>query len=323
MHTKSVSRLVLAAGLALAVVSTLQAEELRWKFKQGETLDYVLQRGVEGQLSLSGAEIRFTMNMIFDTSWKPVSVAADGTADVGVTIDRIQINMASPLFGKMDYDSNSSEEPQGPVWAQLKPAMTGMLGGTFKLTISALGAVSDIELPKKLADALAEQRIGANRRQGFGIGGGGFDEKGIKEMLIKSVLPLPETAGKDVTWTQEFENKIRRMGTQVAETTFSLAGTEEQDGKLLTKIQAVTELFFEPEENPRADLEIMEQEASATYYFDPRAGHMVKADGMQKAQMEISGDQELTQSITETMSMRLGKSPDKPAAEKTDAPQEK
>jgi len=166
-------------------------------------------------------------------------------------------------------------------------------------------------------------QVGASRRQGFGIGGGGFDEKGIKEMLVKSVLPLPETAGKDVTWTQSFENKIPRIGTQVAETTFSLAGTEKQDGKLLAKIQAVTELFFEPEENPRADLEIMEQEATATFYFDPRAGHMVKADGMQKAQMEISGDQELTQSITESMSMRLGKSPDKPAAEKTDAPQEK
>ena len=318
MYTKLVSRSVLVAGLALAVVSTLQAEELRWKFKQGETLDYILQRGVEGQINLSGAEIKFTMNMIFDTSWKPSSVASDGTADVGVTIDRIQINMSSPLFGNMAYDSKNSEEPEGPVWAQMKPAMTGMLGGTFKLKISPLGAVSDIELPKKLADALAEQEIGGNRRQGFGIGGGGFDEKGIKEMLVKSVLPLPETAEGDATWMQSFENKIPRIGTQFAETTFSVAGTQKQDGKLLAKIQAVTELFFEPEENPRADLEIMEQEASATYYFDPEAGHMVKADGVQKAQMEISGDQELTQSITETMSMRLGKSPDQPATE-TDA----
>jgi hypothetical protein len=189
--------------------------------------------------------------------------------------------------------------------------MTAMLGETFKAKISPLGAVSDIELPKKLTDALAKQEIGENRRQGFGIGQSGFDEKGIKELLVRSVLPLPESAGE--SWTQSFENKVPMLGTQIAETTFSVAGSETVDGKELAKIDAKTELIFEPEENPRADLEIMEQESSATFYFDPAAGHMVKAAGTQKAQMEVSGPQELTQQITETMSMRLGKSPDKPA----------
>lgn len=315
MHAKSVCRLILAAGLALSVVSSLAAEELRWKFKEGESLDYILQRGVEGQLTLSGAEIKFTMNMIFDTTWKPESVASDGTTSMGLTVNRIQINMASPLFGKMAYDSNNPKEPEGPVWQQMKPAMTGMLGETFTAKITPLGAVSDIKLPKKLADALAAQEIGESRRQGFGIGGGGFDEKGIKELLTKSVLPLPEKADKDTTWMQTFENKIPMIGTQFTETTFSVAGMEKQDGKDLAKIQAATELFFEPDENPRADLEIMEQEASATFYFDPQAGHMVKADGTQNVEMELSGPQELTQKISEKMSMRLGKSPEGPAAE--------
>jgi Family of unknown function (DUF6263) len=319
MHAKVVFRTVFAAALALVLVSTLRAEELRWKFKQGEALQYVLQRSVEGKLTLSGAEIVFKLNMIFDTTWKPESVADDGVADVGLSVDRIQISMNSPLFGRMDYDSAGAKEPEGPVWAQMKPVMTGMLGQTFKAKISPLGSVTDITLPEKLAKALAAQKIGENRRQGFGIGGGGFDEKGIKELLVKSVLPLPETSGKDVTWTQSFDTKIPMIGTQTAETTFSVAGMEKQDGKLLAKISAVTELFFEPIENPRADLEIMSQEAGATYYFDPEAGHMVKADGVQQANMEVSGPQELTQDLKETMSMRLGKSPEKPAAEEENA----
>ncbi|MEX0675938.1 MAG: DUF6263 family protein [Pirellulales bacterium] len=319
MHTKSVMRSAVAAGLALLVVSTLRADELRWKFKQGETLNYVLERGIEGKLTLSGAEIQFTMQMIFDTSWKPAAVAGDGTANMDLTVDRIQVNMNSPLFGRMAYDSKSSKEPEGPVWAQMKPVMGGMLGETFKAKISPLGQMSDIELPKKLSDALASQQVGENRRQGFGIGSSGFDEKGIKELLVKSVLVLPEA--KDATWTQSFENKIPMIGTQISETTFSVAGTEKLDGKDLAKISAETELAFEPIENPRADLEIMSQEASATYYFDPQAGHMVKANGVQKAEMEVSGPQEVTQNITETMSMHLGKSPDKPAAE--DAPDKK
>jgi hypothetical protein len=258
--------------------------------------------------------------MIFDTTWKPAAVADDGTASVELTVDRIQVNMNSPLFGRMAYDSKSTEKPQGPVWTQMEPVMTGMLGETFKAKISPLGAVSDIELPKKLADALAKQEIGENRRQGFGIGQSGLDEKGIKEMLVRSVLPLPEAAG--ASWKQSFENKIPMLGTQTSETTFSVAGTEKVDGDELTKIDAKTELIFEPVENPRADLEIMAQESSATYYFDPAAGHMVKATGTQKAEMEVSGPQELTQKITETMSMRLGKSPDKPAETKDAAKQD-
>lgn len=316
MHTRTVVRSALAAAVALAVVATLRAEELRWKFKQGEALNYVLQRGVEGKLTLSGANIEFTMGMTFDTTWLAKSVAGDGTTDLELTVDRIQVSMNSPLFGKLDYDSRSAEEPKSPVWQQMGPALTAMLGETFTAKVSPLGQVSGIELPKKLADALAKQEIGENRRQGFGIGSSGFDEKGIKELLVKSVLPLPETSGKDVTWMQKFETPIPMIGTQFSETTFSLAGTENQDGKDLAKITAATELIFEPIENPRADLEIMEQEGSATFYFDPQAGHMVKASGSQKAEMEVSGPQDITQSITETMSMHLGKSPDKAPEEK-------
>ena len=116
-----------------------------------------------------------------------------------------------------------------------------------------------------------------------------------------------------VTWTQAFENVLPMLGTEFAETTFSLGGEESVDGKKLTKIDAKTELLFEPEENPRMEMEILEQEGSATAYFDNEAGHLVKSEGKQKAVKEISGQQEVSQDITETFKMYLGKSP---AAEK-------
>jgi hypothetical protein len=303
----------LAAALAALVCSAVGAQELRWKFKPDETLNYVLERGVEGKIVLSGAEIAFTMGMTFDTTWKTASVADDGTAAVELTVDRIQVNMSSPLFGNMVYDSKGGEEPKSPVWLQMKPVLTAMLGEAFKTKISPRGEVSDVVMPEKLAKSLADQKIGENRRQGFGIGGNPFGEKGIKELIAKSVLILPET--KDADWTQSFENALPGLGKQTAETKFSSAGMETKDGRALAKITSVTELMFEPEENPKAELEIMSQEASATYYFDPAAGHLVSADGTQQMGMEVSGPQEASQEIKETMKMHLGKSPDKPAAE--------
>jgi hypothetical protein len=317
MQFHAIVRWPLAAALAVVVASAARAEDLRWKFKPDQTLKYVLQRGVEGKIVLSGAEIAFTMGMTFDTSWKAESVAADGTANVLLAVDRIQVSMNSPLFGNMAYDSKGGQEPKSPVWQQMKGVMTGMLGEPFKVKISPLGEVSDVALPQKLAKSLADQEIGENRRQGFGIGGNPFGEKGIKELIARSVLILP--AGSDADWTQSFENAMPGLGMQIAETTFAAAGTESKDGRELAKVTAVTELFFEPEENPRAELEIVSQQASATYYFDPQAGHLVSADGVQQVGMEISGPQEASQEITETMSMRQGASPDQPAAADADA----
>jgi hypothetical protein len=302
-------RALFAAALLFVTFAQAQADELRWKFKAGETLEYVLARGVEGKINLSGSEIVFNLQMIFDTTWKPTSVAEDGAADVELTVDRIQISMDSPLFGRMAYDSKNPKEPEGPIWAQMKPTMTSMLGEAFKAKITPLGEVKDIALPEKLAAALKKQEIGENRRAGFGIGGNSFNEKGIKEMLTRSVLPLPETTGDDVTWTQSFENEIPMMGTQISETTFSVSGAEQKDGQELTKITAETEILFEPSEEPRADLEITDQAAAATYFFDAAAGRMTEASGMQELTMEITGPQEITQDVKETMSMTSGKSP--------------
>jgi len=309
MRTKFVHRVLFAAAILFASLCHAHADELRWKFKADETLEYVLSRGVEGKINLSGSDIAFNLQMIFDTTWKPTAVAEDGTADVELTVNRIQIAMDSPLFGRMAYDSTNPKEPEGPIWAQMKPTMTGMLGESFKAKITSLGEVKEIALPEKLAEALKKQEIGENRRQGFGIGGNSFNEKGIKELLTKSVLPLPETTGDDVTWTQSFENVMPQMGTQISETTFSVAGAEQKDGKELTKITAETEILFEPAEDPRADLEITEQSAGATYFFDTAAGRMTEASGTQELTMQITGPQEITQNVKETMTMTSGKSP--------------
>jgi hypothetical protein len=316
-----VLRLFAVAAAAVVLVATARAEsELRWKFKPGEKLNYVVERAAEGKINLTGSEFSFKMGMAFDTTWQVKSVADDGTADVEQTIDRVQINMSSPLAGTVAYDSKSTEKPPaGPVWSLLEPVVNGMLGQTFKVKISPLGKVSDIELPAKLTESFAKQKVGQNRQAGLGIGGNAFTERGVKELITRSVALLPDKPGKDATWSQTFENPMPFIGTQTTEIKFSLAGDESVDGKKLQKINAVTELMFEPAENPRAELEITAQEGSGTIYFDAEAGHMVKSNGTQSTAMEMSGPQELTQEISESSTIRLGTSPDKPAPPAKDA----
>src|SRR5262245_48672659 len=123
------------AILAVGFVASARGESpLRWKFKEGQSLDYVLERTAEGKVSLMGAEFAFKMGMAFDTTWKVKSVAADGSANVEQTVERIQISMSSPLAGDVAYDSKSGDKPDaGPVWTLLEPVVSGMLGETFKV----------------------------------------------------------------------------------------------------------------------------------------------------------------------------------------------
>jgi hypothetical protein len=109
------------------------------------------------------------------------------------------------------------------------------------------------------------------------------------------------------------------VGTQTTEVKFSLVGNEKIDGKDLVKIATATELTFEPADDARAELEITAQEGAGVYYFDAIQGVMINATGKQSSAMEMSGPQEITQEISETSSIRLGKSPDKAPAAATDA----
>ncbi len=298
-----------AAAIVLVGLSAVRAETpLRWKFKPGETLNYVLERSAEGKMKLGTSELGLKSGLTFDTTWKVASVDADGTANVEQTVDRIQVSMSSPLTGAVNYDSSVDAPGTGAVWTLLGPLVNGMLGQTFKMRISPLGAVSDIQLPEKLIANFAEQKVGQNRQTGMGIGANPFSEKGIKDLLTKTVLVLPEKADKDVTWTQSFANELPKLGTETSETTYSLAGDETLDGKKLVKISATTELMFEPVEVPLAELEITEQEAKADFYFDADLGRLIKSSGSERAVKELSGQQEVTQDITETVKMHLGKS---------------
>jgi hypothetical protein len=319
-RTCTIHRLALLAAWVAAASSAWAADApLRWKFKAGEQLDYVMQRDVEGKMNLMGADIAFKMGMTFDIAWKVQSVAADGTGQVDLIVDRVQINMASPLGGDLVFDSKAEGKLTGPAAAMMGPVLDGMLGQPIKAKISSLGEVSDIQLPEKLEEVFKKQQLSPNRQQGFGAGGSGFSERGIKELITKSVLPLPAENGKDVSWKQHFENPIMRAGTQMTDITYSLAGPATEEGKPVTKIAAETELTFEPSENPMADVEITSQEGKSTFYFDAAAGRMLKAEGVQNFIMEISGQREMTQDMKETMKMYLGKSPEPKPAEKKEA----
>ncbi len=312
---------VLSLALSLVTASAARAETtLKWKFKEGDVLNYVMETDSQQKMDVQGQVFEIGSKMTFDLTWKVKGVAADGAADMEQVVDRVQIKMTSP-FANLDYDSKNPKEPEGPIWEQMKPIITSMTGEPFSMKVSPAGKVTDIKLPAKMAKVFEDQKAaggGGGGRRGLGGLMGGFSENAVKEMIQKAVLPLPEKpVSGDAKWSQKFENVMPGAGTQKTDVTFSYSGSETQEGKSLEKITSKIQLTFEPAENPQADVEITKQDGSATIYFDGAAGRTIKATGKQTMIMEIAApNREMTREVSETNSIRQGKSPDKPKAEK-------
>lgn len=306
----------------LAVAADTRADEtLRWKFEKGEQLNYVLDRAISGTMNINGNDLQLGMSMAFDTTWNVGDVADDGSASIQLTVDRIQMNAKMPFPGAPDINIDSAQLPEAdnPIVAQMKPLLDGMLNQPFSMNVSPLGEVTNIEFPESLKKVFGggdDDDGDGGRRRGRRGGGGlpgmeAFSEQGIKQVIKQMVLPLPEDAlSPDFTWKQTFENEEEGAGIQTTETTFSYVGEADKDGKKLVKIAAETELFFDPAEEPTTEVELGDQEGKATILFDAQGGHLIESVGKQMMEkMIFSRRGEMTQKLTEEVSMRMGKSP--------------
>jgi hypothetical protein len=308
----------MATVCLLVATPGFAAEALRWKFKQGEEFPYALSQKAGILIDANGIEIDVMLKQIMDTAWTVKSVASDGTAEVSMKVSRIQLIMNTPFTGEVKFDSDKPEETPPPeLWDRLGKPIEAMVGGEFTMKISPRGEVTDLTLPAKLTETLAQARTGGGGGQMMMMGGSMFTEDTIRQTVAQAVLLFPETKGES-TWSREYENKMGPIGTQKIAVTYSVAGSEEQGGKKLEKIASKTEVTFEPASGGDldAEFEITEQEGAGAILFDAEAGKTVFSTNTQKITLE--GDfqgNEFVQEITMTLVMKAGSSSDLPADE--------
>ena len=130
--------------------ASVGAATLRWKFKPGETLRYSMEQKTVTTLKVPGQQLQTTLTQTIDLSWAVKDVAADGTADVSWTIDRMRTRIESAL-GAFAYDSKDEKVPEGPVAAALVPTLKALVGAQFPFKINPQGELSDVKVPEKVA----------------------------------------------------------------------------------------------------------------------------------------------------------------------------
>jgi len=295
--------LISAAVLMLLAGSAHAQTTLKYKFKEGDKLNYTMDQTQKQTINIMGMEIETTMTQNMEMSWN-VKTVKDGKAQMTQTIDRIRMKMDS-AFAAFEYDSKDGKEPEGPVGQLIGPLFAAMAGAEFTVTMNEQGEVSETMVSEKLLEALKANPA----LQQFG---GGFTEEGLKNMMTQSGSSiLPKTAvKKGDTWDHKIELKQPPVGVMKMNSTYTYGGPEEKDDAMLEKIDVKTEITIEPIEDAAAQFEIKVKSAEmkGTIYFDNKAGRVVVSTINQKMNMEINAMGNIIESaVDQTVTVKLAK----------------
>jgi hypothetical protein len=303
---------LLAAALAVSVATASAATKLAWKWNEGEKIEFTSRMDMKMAMTIMGMQIKMPQLQVFDTTWNVTQVGSDGSADVTVTVDRMQMSTEVPGIGKIEYDSASDAKPVG-VAAQAAQVIDAIVGQPVNVRVSASGEVLSTELPQEMVDTLTSAAASAM--------GGMLSESTLQQLYKQTVLELPEgDIETGHTWEDSFEVPFPNVGKQTTVSTFTYAGTETRDGKSVEKIDVVQNQTIEAEPGSAMKIDVKEQDTKGTIYFDRAAGRLVGMEMTSKVTMEMSAmGQKFTMQMDITSSTLPGRAPegDEPSSNKS------
>jgi hypothetical protein len=289
--------LVALASVIIAGPAPAQ-EVLRYKFKQGEKLHYVLEQKMNMTMAIMNNNIMMDMTQTIDTLWDIQSVDKDGTAKMTQKFDRVRFSMDGPM-GKTEYDSKDGKVPEGPFGALMGPFFQALAGAEFKVTLDAHGQYDKVEVPDKLAEALKKLPMASAMGDLASV-------DGLKRLISQSGLILPNTAlTKGKTWDKKIDIKLP-FGKMETDTAFTYQGPTTHDGLKVEQFAMKPKMTIEPDPNANMKAKIKSQDNKGAAYFDATAGRLVETEVTQKTEMEVSaGGQDFTQKIDQKVSFKL------------------
>lgn len=270
-----------------------QAVQLRYGFTEGMDLRYEVVQSSSTEIPGMGnmtQEQRQVLRM------EVLSVDAEGNARIRQTIERIQMDMDSPM-GNQSWDSADEGAPPAPEFA----GVGAMIGLGMEVTIAPDGSLVDAGDMGAWLDAMLEEadpEVRAVLEQTMG-------EEALQNMISQSFQPLgPASVNIGDSWDHTVEVPLP-FGRMASTTTYTLERVEEMDGRQVATL-GVTGRMGEliPEEgNPMAGMiQIEGGDITGRVHFDLDRGLFLTS--RTETGMRMSAMGQAMQSTTR-MEMRL------------------
>jgi RNA polymerase sigma factor (sigma-70 family) len=129
---------------------------VRYRFKPGDRLHYVVERRMEVHISATGIDQTNVATHTCDVTWKVGAVDAAGNARVTLTVDRVRFVEDNSIAGRVEFDSKKHTKPVGalPLARAGAAVLKALAGSEFTCAASPRGRISDFKVPRKLANAV-------------------------------------------------------------------------------------------------------------------------------------------------------------------------
>jgi hypothetical protein len=272
------ARTLLAAVVAsLVLAGAAEAQTtLRYKFKEGEKLDYVIDQ--DQKMELGPLEMK--VNMVIDMTWETGKVDDQGNAEVKVKISRVKFALDGPM-GNVEIDSKDAKEADDLIGKLLVPLVKGMAEIEISFTATPSGEMKDTKVPEGKLNKL-------KKLPAFGQLGDVLSPESFKSTVQGSILPiLPKDAiDKGKSWTQKADQKTS-LGAISGKTTYTYEGQIEKGGKKLDKIAVVPEAKIDPSDKAEVKVKIKKMTSKGYAYFDAQSGRVVESTNETTAQAEV------------------------------------
>jgi len=291
----------IALGILIVSVAAgpVQAQtKLRYKLKEGDKLDYLMDQKMKMSMSLGGKDVDIKINQQMDMTWNVASVDAQGNAKVKMKIGRMKMTMNGPT-GNVDIDSNDKKEPDDQVGMILFQVVNAIAGMEMDFTLSPSGKMTDTKIPEAVMKKL-KNLPGADQ----GIGNM-LSEDNLKNM-VHGNLTFPEDAvEKGATWDQKHEVKLP-FGKMAGKMKYTYQGEETKNSKTLEKIGYKTKFTLEPDPKAPVQISLKGQDGQGRILFDNKNGRLMENSLEQTMQMSIDiGGMAINQSITQETRVKL------------------
>ena len=271
-------RLGSAAALVLAFFASAASAQttLRYQFKEGDDLQYVVDQ-----------------NMTLQLSWSVLGTDKDGNAKLRLRITHAKMSMEG-ITGNVNVDSSDKEPPDDAIGK----IMFGVIKATGSMemtgTMLPTGEMKDGKMSEATLKALKEIP-GADKM------GDMLSPDSFKTMVNSVVLPT-EAVTKGKTWTHKIEAKTP-FGKTMTENTYTYDGT---DKTKLEKISVKPKVTIEANPDAPAKITIKSAKGTGTVLFDNKAGRVAEVSNQQTTQMSISTNGiDIDQTIEQTTTMKL------------------
>jgi hypothetical protein len=286
------------AALALTIAGAAQAQTtLRYKYKQGDKIEYVINQDQQMAMSLAGMDIDIKVGMVMDMTWETVEVDQGGNAKVKMTLNYVKMVMDGPT-GKVEVDSKDANESDDPVAKTLGQIVKSLGGMETTFTADSTGDMKDLKISEETAKKLKEV-------PGIDALGEMFSADSLKSMVSGNMVLPKDPVKNGHSWTQEVKMKLP-FGKVTGKTKYTYEGTIDKNGKTLDKIGIIPE--FKIEANPDTGIEIKVKESKGKGYtlFDNANGRVIESTNEMTMQMELEiQGMTINQNVTQTTTMRL------------------